>query len=354
MGEVSRYQRQMLLAGVGQSGQARLLGSHALVVGCGALGCVSSEMLVRAGVGRLTIVDRDVVELTNLQRQVLFDERDAAEQSPKAEAARRHLARINSGVRVRSVVADFSPMNAERLIAGDWKPDVILDGTDNFETRYLLNDVAVKHGIAFVYAGVVAASGMSMSVLPGETACLRCVFREMPAAGSQPTCDTAGVLGPAVSIVAGYQAAEALKILLGLREKVMPSLLTFDLWEGTRSRLDLREARDAACPCCGLGRYEFLEGAGHEGAAVSLCGRGVVQVSPPMETRVDLGALARRLGCVGRFRVAEMVVTGELDEERGEEGEAIGLTVFEDGRALVRGVRSAERARAIYARYVGA
>lgn len=318
-------------------------------MGCGALGCAASDLLCRAGVGRLTVIDRDVVEWTNLQRQTLFTESDAKEGLPKAEAARRRLAKVNSEIEIHALVSDFSSRNAERIIA-EHAPDVIVDGTDNFETRFLINDVSVKHAIPFVYGGVVGTSGMALSVLPGETACLRCVFAEPPPPGSQPTCDTAGVLGPAVAIVAGYQCAEAMKILLGARDRVLRSLLSFDLWQGRRTRIE--PVRDPACRCCVARQFDYLE-ARDQDPTVSLCGQGAVQVWPPVETSIDLTGLEQRLRGVGSFRLTEFLISGTLAEERGESDEPIGLTVFADGRAVVRGVRSASRARAIYARYVG-
>lgn len=350
MSSPGRYHRQELLSGVGAEGQRRLRESSALIVGCGALGCASADLLCRAGVGRLMIIDRDVVEWTNLQRQTLFDERDAREAAPKAIAAQRRLSSVNSDVEVRALVADFSARNADRIVA-EHGPDIILDGTDNFETRFLINDVAVKHGLPFVYAGVVAASGMALAMMPGQTACLRCVFAEPPPPGSQPTCDTAGVLGPAVSIVAGYQTGEAMKILLGLHGRVLRSLLSFDLWQGRRTRIE--PLRDPDCRCCAHRQFDYLN-ADDAGAVASLCGQGAVQVSPARETTIELKQLHDRLAGVGSFRLTEYLLTGTLGEERGEGGEEVGLTVFADGRALVRGVRSPERARAIYARYVGA
>lgn len=350
MSNPGRYHRQELLPGVGVDGQRRLREQSALIVGCGALGCASADLLCRAGIGRLVIIDRDVVEWTNLQRQTLFDERDAREATPKAIAAQRRLNGVNAEVDVRAMVGDFSPRNADLIIA-EHRPDVVLDGTDNFETRFLINDVAVKHGIPFVYAGVVAASGMALPVIPGQTACLRCVFAEPPPPGSQPTCDSAGVLGPAVAIVAGYQAGEAMKILLGLHDRVLRSLLSFDLWQGRRTRI--QPQRDPDCRCCVHREFDYLNAA-DVGVVASLCGQGAVQVSPPRETTIELKRLHQRLAGVGSFRLTEFLVTGTLSEERGQGGEQVGLTVFADGRAVVRGVRSAERARAIYARYVGA
>lgn len=338
-----------MLPGVGAEGQRRLRQQCALIVGCGALGCASADLLCRAGVGRLVIIDRDVVEWTNLQRQTLFDQRDARDATPKAVAARRRLNDVNSDVQVHALVADFAPRCATRIIA-EHRPDIILDGTDNFETRFLINDAAVRHGIPFVYAGVVGAGGMALLVIPGQTACLRCVFAEPPPPGSQPTCDTAGVFGPAVSIVAGYQAGEAMKILLGLHDRLLRSLLSFDLWQGRRTRLE--PPRDPDCRCCVHRRFDYLDAA-DAGAVASLCGQGAVQITPPQEMTMELERLHERLTGVGSFRLTEFLVSGTLGEERGERGEPVGLTVFADGRAVVRGVRSPERARAIYARYVG-
>ena len=248
--DFSRYHRQMLLPGFGEDGQRRLAESTAVVLGCGALGTVAADMLARAGVGRLIVIDRDYVELTNLQRQVLFDEADAAEALPKAEAARRKLARINSAVEVTAVVDDINAGNIERYAGG---ADVIVDGLDNFETRYLANDYAVKHGIPYVYGGAVGTTGAALAILPhtdrGDapwerlpggsraTPCLRCLFEEAPPPGTMPTCDTVGVLGPAVAIVANFEAAEALKILTGNLDRVTTTMLSFDLWANTLMQL---------------------------------------------------------------------------------------------------------------------
>lgn len=345
MAAPDRYHRQSLLGVIGEAGQTRLAGSHALVVGCGALGTVSAEWLVRAGVGRVTLVDRDVVEATNLQRQVLFDEADAAAGIPKAEAARRRLIAINSGVEVRAEVADFNHANARRL-AGEGV-GVIVDGTDNFETRYLLNDLAVERGVAYVYAGVVGTGGTGMVVRPGVGACLRCLFPEMPAAGTTATCDTVGVLGPLVGMVASWQAIEALKVLLGDAGAVSGGLWTWEAWVNEARCVDVSSARDSDCVCCGRRSFEFLEGRGAS-RAVSLCGREAVQVSPPGEVaRVDLGALAGRLRAHGPVVANEFLVRADL------EGEGVELTVFADGRAVVRGTDRVEVAKGVCARYVG-
>ncbi len=387
MSDMERYHRQMLLPGIGEAGQRRLLAGRAVIVGCGALGTVAAELLVRAGVGTVTIVDRDVVELTNLQRQVLFDEADARAGLPKAEAARAKLQAINSQVHVEAVVADLEARGAEKLIgrvvgmggrarrvslppapsqregeldaAPSQPPEgegesVLLDCTDNFETRYLLNDAAVKLGVPLVYAGAVGTVGMSMTVLPGEGPCLRCVFEEPPDAGSAPTCDTAGVLGPVTAMIASVQAAEAIKILAGQRGAVSRELVSVDLWGNSWRRMDLRTARRPECPCCGERRFEFLDGQRGSRAA-TLCGRGAVQVTPPtVEQRLDLVALATRLGPHATVEASRFLVKGTLWAERGENGEPLELTVFPDGRAIVKGTTELDRARGIYAKYVGA
>lgn len=351
--DLHRYHRQMLLPGVGDEGQRRLLASHAVIVGCGALGCTVADLLARAGVGRLTIVDRDVVEITNLQRQTLFDESDAAEALPKAGAARRRLAAINSQVQVDAVVADFSPRNAERIVLGqdDAFPGVIVDGTDNFETRYLINDLSVKHVIPYAYAGAVGTRGMQATFKPGNGPCLRCIFPEPPPPGSTPTCDTAGVLGPVISIVAGAQAADAISILLGRPEGSATTLLDFDIWAAQRRRVDL--ARDPDCPCCAHQKLDWLDGR-RAGGTTSLCGRSAVQVLPaPGAPGPDLAALAERLRPHGAFTASRFLVRGRFEREQGELGPC-DLTVFADGRAIVGGTIRPEAARAIYAKYIGA
>lgn len=366
---VSRYHRQMLLPGIGEQGQAMLASSHALLVGCGALGCVIADALVRAGVGTLTIVDRDIIEITNLQRQILYDEKDVAAGMPKAAAARARLNAINSSVTVHAHVDDFNHQNAERLAAG---ADVILDGLDNFETRYVLNDLAVKRGMPYVYGGAVGVSGVAMTVLPHSakrqsasgakkrwndeqsTPCLRCVFPEAPPPGASPTCDTAGVLGPIVMMIAAHQAAQALKILSSNIDAVDRSLLSIDAWDNDIRRFDIAAARNNECPCCGQGRFEFLQGDAGQLTA-SLCGRDAVQISPPTAASgsLDLAAFAKRLEPHGSFAPNKFLLRGEFAHERGDNGAAIELTLFPNGRAIIKGVHSPEQARAIYAKYVG-
>ncbi len=369
----------MLLHQIGPQGQERLGGSHALIVGCGALGSVAAEMLARAGVGALTIVDRDVVEWTNLQRQCLYDEADAREGLPKAEAARRRLAQINGQVRVRALVEDFSVRNASRIALDEpveglpTGVDVIVDGTDNFETRYLINDLAVQRGVPYVYGAAVGTTGMLMPILPRSaierigaevepTPCLRCLFEDPPAPGSPTageTCDTIGVLGPVVATIANMQAVEVIKILLGRLDAVSRALTSIDLWAGDLHQMNVARARRDDCPCCAMGRYDFLEASTASGEATTLCGRNSIQISSGSRdthgpARVDLDTLARRLAPHGDFVATRFLLRGEFRAERSDSGSPVSLTVFPDGRALFTGITQPQRARALYARYIGA
>lgn len=365
--DLSRYHRQMLLPSWGEEGQRRIEQSHVLIVGCGALGCASAEILARAGVGAISIFDRDVVELTNLQRQCLFDEPDAAEGLPKAEAAKRRLGAINSQVWVTAVVADFNRRTALNWFdpglreghGGSGAVAVVVDGTDNFQTRYLINDLCVKFGIPYAYGGAVATSGMQATFTP-DGPCLRCVFPEMPDPGTQPTCDTAGVLGPLIQIVAACQASDALKILLGKKDLLSPTLLELDLWQNRRRRIDFASLRGPGtaneCPCCGKRQFEFLDGKGEQEWAV-LCGTNSVQIAAPSgagQAHLDIRAVGERLRRSGDVQANAFLVRATLPHERAESGGAMQVTVFPDGRAIVKGTSRVETARAIYARYVGA
>jgi molybdopterin-synthase adenylyltransferase len=350
--EFDRYHRQMLLPGFGAEGQARLRNARVLLIGCGALGCSIADLLARAGIGTLTIVDRDVVELTNLQRQTLFDAADAETGLPKAEAARRRLNRINPDVRVHAVVRDFTAANAQAIAdaASDGRSLLLLDGTDNFETRYLINDLAVQRRWPYIYGGAVGTGGMAMTVIPASP-CLRCIFDEPPA--SAPTCDTAGVLGPIISIVAAHQASDAIKLSLGRPDLLAGGLHQFDLWTNRHRHLTAGAPRPD-CPCCGLRRFEFLDG-DRSGAAAALCGQNAVQVTPSTQSEIDLAAYAIRLAPHGAFtRMGDLLLRGTLTRERSESGEPYSLTLFADGRAIVRGTSRPEVARAVYARYIGA
>ncbi|HEX8499666.1 MAG TPA: ThiF family adenylyltransferase [Pyrinomonadaceae bacterium] len=337
---MERYSRQILFEGIGEEGQRRLAASRALVVGCGALGSAQVEMLARAGVGRLRVVDRDFVEESNLQRQTMFTERDARERSPKAVAAARRVAEINSEVGCEPEVADVNQSNAERLVGGC---DVVLDGTDNFATRFLVNDACVKLGVPWVYGAAVGSYGVTMTIRPHATPCLRCVFSEVPPAGSAPTCDTAGVIMPVISIVAAVQVAEAFKLLTAKFENLHGGLMQFDVWRNEWRRISAG-ARAPDCPACALGRFESLEAEAGDLATV-LCGRDAVQVTPRGAAALDLDALAARLSAAGEVKANEYLVRLRAG---GYE-----LTVFRDARAIVRGTDDAAVARSVYARYVG-
>lgn len=356
--DVNRYHRQELLPSIGTAGQARLGASRVLLVGCGALGTVVAEQVVRAGVGFLRIVDRDVVELTNLQRQVLFDENDAREGAPKAIAAKQRLVRVNSGVIVDGVVTDAHSGNIESLVEaagacsathtnGPTKHvDLILDGTDNVETRYLINDVAVKHGIPWVYGACVGTEGRVMAVIPGRTACMRCVFREPSEGADLPTCDTAGVLGSVAALVASMQVVLAFQMLSGHADDIRSELWSGDAWAG-RGRV-IAVDRDPNCPACGQRDFTYLSR--DASRSVSLCGRRSVQVSPARpDTRLDLAAAARKLSPVGEVQHTPHLVRCRIRNESGIE-----LTLFADGRMIVNGTTDTTAARSMYARYVGA
>jgi molybdopterin-synthase adenylyltransferase len=338
--ETSRYSRQELFAGLGREGQARIREARVLVVGAGALGSALAEMMARAGVGALTLVDRDYVEPSNLQRQSLYDENDAAQGLPKAVAAEAKLRAINSDVVVRGVVADLAADNAAGLLAGH---GLVLDGTDNFETRFLLNDLCVRDGIPWVYGACVGAYGLALAVRPRVSPCLRCVLEERPEPGSGPTCETAGVIAPIVHVVAGIQGGEAFKLLAGRHDALLRGVATVDLWSGLFSVMDLR-GRAPWCPACVFGRYDFAR---HDGVGLStvLCGRDAVQVRPAPGRALDLEALAQRLSAAGRVKRNEHLVRFVAS---GAE-----LVVFRDGRAIVKGVKDGAEARSLYARYIG-
>lgn len=335
-----RYVRQRILPEIGEVGQERLARAHAVIVGCGALGSVQAQLLARAGVGRLTVIDRDFVERGNLQRQILFTDADAEAAEPKALAAERALAAINPDIEVRGVVDDLRPATAEDLLAG---ADVVCDGTDNFETRYLINDWAVRERVPWVYAGVVGTGGLVLPVVPGETACLACVFETPPEPGALPTCETAGVLGPAVVVVAGVQTAETMKLLVGARDRLLAGLLRYDGWDGSFTTLATGGPR-AGCPACDAADFAWLEGRRGSRAA-HLCGRNAIQILPRGEARPDLHAVARRIEGEWDVSVGEHLLRARRD----------GLTVnlFRDGRAIVDGTADEAEARSILARVVG-
>lgn len=339
--DLDRYARQIRYPALGEAGQRRLCVGRVLVCGCGALGNVVAAMLVRAGAGAVRIVDRDLVDASNLHRQLLFDEEDAAEALPKAVAAARKLARASSTVRIEPIVADVTHRNVESLCEG---VDVIVDGTDNFQTRFLLNDTALALGIPWIYGGCLGAQGQSMTILPRETACLRCLMPQCPAPGDVPTCETAGILAPIVGVIASIEAMEAIKILSGHPEAVSRSLAVVDLWDGQLRQIDLAGLRDRVdCPACKRGEYPWLSG--REGAeAAVLCGRNAVQLSQPAVS-LSLDELAERLSGVGRVVRNEFLLRLEVAPYV--------ISIFPDGRAIVAGASDPATARAVWAKYVG-
>jgi len=335
----------MRFAGIGPDGQAQLGRSKVLLCGCGALGTVLADLLVRAGVGLLRIVDRDFVDLSNLQRQVLFDESDVAAHLPKAIVAAEKLRKINSQVEIDPHVADADAGNLAGFASG---MDLILDGTDNFETRFLINDVALELGIPWVYAGVVGSHGQTMAIFPGRTACLRCVMESPPEPGATETCDTAGVIAPAVHLVTSLQAAMALKILTGHASAVSPRLLIVDVWEGTFRTMNLQGLRERGqCPACGpAGRRDWLQGERSSQTTV-LCGRNSVQISPGERHEIVLESFAERLASLGAVTrnpfLLRFVPTGEPFQ----------LTLFRDGRVIIQGTEDLIVAKTLHARYLG-
>lgn len=341
-GALSRYVRQIRYTPLGEEGQRQLLRSRALICGCGALGSVLANTLARAGVGYLRIVDRDFLELNNLQRQVLYDEEDVRSQLPKAIAAQNKLRRINSEIEIEAHVSDVDHSNVGSLLEG---VDILLDGTDNFETRFLLNDAALKYGIPWVYGGCIGAEGQTMTILPGQTPCLRCLMHDAPPPGSTPTCDTAGILSPIINVIASIEACEAIKILSGNSETINRHLTVIDLWDGQFRQLKLDSLRgDAACPSCRNGEFPWLDGQRGSHSAI-LCGRNAVQLSFPERQALPLDALSEKLKQVGNVTLNRFLLRLAVDDYL--------ITVFRDGRAIIGGTEDIAEAKTIYAKYIG-
>ncbi|PQO40057.1 ThiF family adenylyltransferase [Blastopirellula marina] len=337
-----RYARQVSYYAIGAEGQAKLAGGTALVVGLGALGSVIAETLARAGVGRLRIVDRDFLEWNNLQRQVLYAEQDVRDRLPKAVAAEKRLRAVNSEIVIEPHVCDVDYRNIEELAAG---VDVIIDGTDNFGVRFLLNDASLKLGVPWIYGGCVGAEGRMMVIVPGETPCFRCLMPEPPPAEMTPTCDTAGVVAPIVNVVASLEALEAIKLLSGNRDALQRDLVVVDLWENRWRQVKLDNLRDNAdCPACGQQKYEWLRG-DLGGQSTVLCGRNAVQISFPDRPAVSLEALAEKLTGVGRVEKNPYLLRLHVDDYV--------ITIFPDARAIIAGTTEPSVARTLYARYVG-
>ncbi|MFI4874147.1 MAG: ThiF family adenylyltransferase [Blastopirellula sp. JB062] len=337
-----RYARQVAYSAIGAEGQAKLAVSTALVVGLGALGSVIAETLARAGVGRLRLVDRDFLEWNNLQRQVLYAEQDVRDGLPKAIAAEKRLQAVNSEIAIESIVADVDYRNIEEL-AGD--VDVIVDGTDNFGVRFLLNDASLKLGVPWIYGGCVGAEGRMMTILPGETPCFRCLMPEPPPAELTPTCDTAGVVAPIVNLIASLESLEAIKLLSGNRDAVQRELVVVDLWQNRWRQINLDNLRNNAdCPACGQRQFSWLRGE-RGGQSTVLCGRNAVQISFPDRPPLSLDALAEKLASVGRVEKNAYLLRLHVDDYV--------ITIFTDGRAIIAGTTESSVARTLYSRYVG-
>jgi adenylyltransferase/sulfurtransferase len=336
-----RYSRQILFAGIGAAGQARLSNSRIAIIGCGALGCAQADMLTRAGIGFLRIIDRDFVELSNLHRQSLFDESDARQNLPKVVAAAQRLSDINPSVTIDARIADVNYANIEDFIRD---VDIVIDATDNFETRYLINDAAVKLSKPWVYGAVVGAHGVQMTIRPGVTPCLQCIFPEPPMPGSTETCDTAGVILPIVATIASCQVVETLKLAMHKVEELHGSLIQFDIWATRITSTRLTKAKLADCPTCGLGNFEFLTARAGQ-LATPLCGRNAVQISPGAQTQLNLESLSRQLRNAGKVELNKYLLrltTGDYE-----------ITVFSDARGIIRGTEDINVARSLYARYIG-
>ncbi|OLO27315.1 thiamine biosynthesis protein ThiF [Alkalihalophilus pseudofirmus] len=332
-----RYSRQMLFSHIGEEGQKKLHDSKVLIVGMGALGTVLANHMVRAGVGHVKFADRDYVEYSNLQRQMLFDEKDASESVPKAVAAQRKLQQVNSSVKIEGIVTDVTAMNIDELATG---VDLILDGTDNFQTRFLLNDYCYKNGLPFVYGGAVSSRGMQATFIPGETPCLRCFINE---GSSSETCDTSGVIAPIVDIVASYQAIDAMKFLVGKKDAIRKSLLSIDVWHNLNHQMKWTKPK-ADCLTCGENVYPSLN-VENEDQFLSLCGRETVQISPKNIQKRELSEWASRLSKVGEVKKTPFLVRCEVEDLR--------LVLFTDGRVLVQGTDDVSKAKNVYTKYIG-
>ncbi len=334
---MSRYSRQELFAGIGKEGQRKLGESRVTIVGCGALGSLQAEILCRAGIGRLTIIDRDFVENSNLQRQVLFTEEDAKKLMPKAIAACAHLQRINPEVEVIPELSDLSSDSMGLL----FEADLIMDGTDNFQTRYLINDYAWKKKVPWIYGACVGSTGVACAFIPESFPCLRCLFEDEPPPGTAPTCDTAGIIWPAVGVVVSYQITAAFKFLTG--QEQMPELMQFDVWENHYRTVSLEKAKRANCPTCGL--HEFTALKPRSGLETSLCGRDAVQIKPHQKAFLRLEEFYQRWKTLGECKQNAFLVKLILSDHE--------IVLFPDGRAIIKGTTDVSRARDLYAKYIG-
>lgn len=338
MKNVSRYSRQMVFPSIGEAGQGKIAKSSVTIVGCGALGCVSASLLARAGVGTITLIDRDFVELENLQRQTLFTEDDAKNYLPKAPVLAERLKQANSEIKLVSHISDLNHRNAEELVSSC---NVVVDATDNLETRFLINDVCVKYKIPWVYGAAVGSTGMVKAILPGRTSCLRCLIRDMPAPGSLPTCETAGILNSVPAVIGSLQVNEALKIILG-ETRNSGNLVYIDVWTNRFDVIEVKRRED--CPACVRRRFDFLEG--RVASSVSrLCGRNSVEIVPDKPAVLDLEKLRDRLASLGDARL-----NGYLLLFKTEEWE---IFIFPDARAIIKGTYDFSVAKTLYSKFVG-
>jgi molybdopterin/thiamine biosynthesis adenylyltransferase len=341
--QLARYSRQTLFPPIGEEGQFKLIHSRVAIVGMGALGTVLANHMVRAGVGYVRIIDRDYVEWSNLQRQMLFDENDAEQLAPKAIAAAHRLRQINSFVEIDPHVSDLNPTNAETLL-GD--VDLILDGTDNFSVRFLLNDVSIKHHIPWIYGGAVSSRGVSMTIVPGQTPCLRCMFGQAPQQGIGDTCDTAGVISPIIHLVASHQATEAMKILVGDHKHLNRQMIHIDLWYNQHSFIDVSHAKKIDCPACGNGHFEYLQ-ADLQGETIqSLCGRNSVQIFPVVSQSYDLRAWEQKWKPLGKVERTPFLLKFYMNN-------LYTFVLFPDGRVMIQGTDDVVVAKSLYSRYIG-
>jgi molybdopterin-synthase adenylyltransferase len=339
--ELERYSRQILFQPIGKSGQQKLLQSRAVIVGMGALGTVIANHLVRSGVGCIRFIDRDFVELSNLQRQTLYSEADAIQQLPKVIAAEKRLREINSTVILEPIIADLNMNNAEELLKGF---DVIIDGTDNFLTRYLINDVAVKHNIPWVYGGAVSSRGMFATIIPDKTPCYRCLFPDIPI-GLGENCDTVGVLSAITDIIGSFEAVEAIKLLVG--SPTNPNLEQIDIWDNSSLQMDISQGRNPKCTTCVQHHFEFLEtSASHPTTYTTLCGRDTVQIIVRNQQSFNFSKMADRLQKIGQVRQNDYLLRFIPDEE-------ISMVLFKDGRVLIHGTNDIVKAKSYYSRYIG-
>jgi len=334
-----RYSRQILFEGIGKQGQKKLGKSSAVLVGCGALGTVTAELLTRAGIGSLKLIDRDFVEESNLQRQSLFTEEDAKQGLPKAAAAQKALQSINSQVEVQGLILDVTWENIGSLCEGH---GVIIDGTDNFETRFLINDLSVSLGLPWIYGACVGSYGLAFSFQPNATPCLQCLFEDPPPTGETETCDTVGIISPVVHVISAYQVTQAMKILTD--QTPDRSILQVDLWTGLCQRLSVQKARSQSCDCCKNRNFRFLQGQ-EQTRMTRLCGRNAVQVSPRRRSHPDFQQISSRLGKTAQIERNEYLMRIRVD--------GFEIALFADGRSIIRGTDDCSKARAVYAKYVG-